>query len=136
MAAITMKKVTGFSLIELMIVVAVVAILAAVAFPSYGSYVRKSHRTDAINMVMNTASQEARYYTGNNAYTNSMANLGFASGLSANGYYSISVSVNGNSFTITATPQGDQANDSCGTYTYTNLGVKTSGGSLSECWKQ
>lgn len=119
-----------------MIVVAIVAILAAVALPSYGTYVRKSHRTDAINMIMNTASQEARYYTGNNAYTSSMANLGFASNLSANGYYSVSVNANGNSFTITASPQGDQQNDSCGAYGYTNLGVKTSGGTVTECWKQ
>ena len=138
-----MNKSRGFTLIELMIVVAVIGILAAVALPSYTRYVLKSHRSSAITVVLDLASREARYYTTNNTYTNSLATLGYTSDPmpvtdSSNHYYDLSVTAaNSSSFTVSAAPTGNQTNDTCGTFNYTDLGVKSvSSGTLSECWKQ
>ena len=138
-----MKLTKGFTLIELMIVVAVVAILAAVAVPSYRSYVLRSHRTVAINAILDLGSREARYYTTNNNYTGSLTTLGYAADpmqlpSSTNTYYNLSVSsATSATFTLSAAPVGNQANDTCGTYTYTDLGLKgISSGSVSSCWQQ
>lgn len=138
-----MNRIKGFTLIELMIVVAIVAILAAIAIPSYQSYVLRSHRTVAVNALMDLASREARYYTTNNTYVASMLTLGYAADPmpvpnAANPYYNIAVTAaNATSFTLTATPAGSQANDTCGNFTYNDLGVKgVSAGTVSDCWKQ
>lgn len=138
-----MKLTRGFTLIELMIVVAVVAILAAVAVPSYRSYVLKSHRTVAINALLDLGSRQARYYTTNNTYTTDLTLLGYPAGTvslpsSTNAYYTISVpTANGTSFSLLAARAGTQVNDTCGNYTYTDLGVKgVSSGTVTSCWQQ
>ncbi len=58
----------GFTLIELMIVVAVVGILAAVAYPSYQEYVRKARRAEGRTAMMELLQQQERYMTQNNTY--------------------------------------------------------------------
>jgi len=62
------KKIKGFTLIELMIVIAVVAILAAVAYPSYFETVKKSRRSDAQGVLMGLAGAMERHYTNNSTY--------------------------------------------------------------------
>lgn len=142
-----MKDTKGFTLIELMIVVAIVAILAAVAVPSYRSYVLRSHRTVAINALLDLGSRQARYYTTNNTYTTDLTLLGYPAGTvslpsSTNAYYTITVGPTPTftiltTFTVTATRAGTQVNDTCGNYTYTDLGIKdVSSGSVNSCWQQ
>ena len=58
----------GFTLIEVMIVVAIVSILAAVAYPSYIDSVRKGKRAEARAALMNLLQQQERYFTQNNSY--------------------------------------------------------------------
>lgn len=139
-----MKLAQGFTLVELMIVVLIVALLAAVAVPNYRSYVLRSHRTVAINAILDLGSREARYYTTNNAYTSSLTQLGYATDPmylpgSGNAYYSLSATVGASSFLLSAAPVGNQQKDSCGTYTYTDLGIKGMSGvsaSVNSCWQQ
>ena len=108
-------KANGFSLIELMIVVAIVGILAMVAYPSYQQYVLESRRADAMSSVLSLqlAQQRVRancrFYAGTLAGADACgANAGAttvnASATSLDGYYTLAVSnVSGNSYTITAT---------------------------------
>ena len=138
-----MKNHKGFTLIELMIAVAIIGILVAIALPNYQRYILKSHRSAAINAVMELASRQARYYTTNNTYTTSLVTLGYAAdpmpvASSTEHYYDLSVSaVNATSYTVSAAPSGGQTKDTCGTYSYTDLGIKSvSSGSMSDCWKQ
>lgn len=144
----------GFTLIELMIAVAIVAILARVALPIYSDYVLRSHRTEAINGLLDVASRQARFYTMSNNYAPSMAGTG-GLGYGANPnpvpsatspYYNISVQsvvvatpTSPASFVVQATPTGAQLKDTtCGTYTYTDLGVRgiSGSGSVATCWGQ
>ncbi len=62
------KKVTGFSLLELMVVVAITAILGSIAFASYSSSVIKTKRTEAKTALMQLMLQEERFSTQNNTY--------------------------------------------------------------------
>jgi type IV pilus assembly protein PilA len=64
---LTMKKQSGFTLIELMIVVAIVAILAAVAMPAYKGYVARAKFSDVINSASAVKSQVELCYSENNA---------------------------------------------------------------------
>src|ERR1700731_5354958 len=86
----------GFSLIELMVVVAIATILFAVAVPSYLTYIRQSRRTEAKTAVLDLAGREERYLSTNPAaYTNVPGNLGYAGFGAGNpvgsGYYFLTV---------------------------------------------
>lgn len=58
----------GFTLIELMIVVAIIGIISAIAYPSYTSYITRGKRTECRSAIMQTMAQQERYYTQQNAY--------------------------------------------------------------------
>ena len=131
------RRVRGFSLIELMIVVAVVAILAAIAVPSYQEQVRKSRRAQAKADLVEYAQAAERFFTVNNTY------VGFnlpatKSPREANAptYYTLGIQSTPRTFTITATAQGAQASDRCGNLSINQAGVKTSSGPapLADCW--
>ena len=66
----------GFTLIEMMIVVAIVGILAAVAYPSYDEYVKRGNRTEGQAFLSDVAARQERYFSQNNAYVTANASLG------------------------------------------------------------
>jgi type IV pilus assembly protein PilE len=142
-------KTSGFSLIEMMVVVVVIAILTAIAIPIYERYVQESRRTAAKTGLMDVASREEKYFSTNNTYTANLTLLGYTgSGASitvpnntpATDYYTITVAPSGSSssdFTATAIPitGSTQQSDVCGNYTLTDLGVQ--GNSVTPntgCW--
>lgn len=126
----------GFTLLELMIVVAIVAILAAIAYPSYQNYVLRTRRADGKEFMMRVAAAQERYYTNLNRYA-AMADLGLGT-TSERGYYTVSVTLaNSNqTYTLTATPSGVQAPDQCANLTLTNSGSKGYSGAETngKCW--
>ena len=125
----------GFTLIELMIVVAIIGIIAAIAYPNYTQYVLRSHRNVAEGDLMAAANAMERYYTTNNSYSGAAAGTEFPATSPFGGgttQYNITLVTTASSYTITATPTGHQANDSCGTLTLDSTGAKTP--TTAGCW--
>jgi len=126
----------GFTLIELMVVLVILAILAAVAVPAYRNYVVRANRSDAKVATLAMASHLERCYTRYNAYNDGNCSVDFTNVPSTEGHYLVSAVVNASTFTITATPQGSQAADPCGSFSLTSTDIKTVGGSepAVRCW--
>lgn len=124
-----MRRQQGFTLIELMIVVAVVAILAAIAIPSYLEQTRKGRRAEAVRAVGELQLAQERWRAENPSY-GTMAQVGAPE---ASSYYTFTVPNNAAStYTITATRAGAQATDRCGNLSATNL-AKPSWSGAADC---
>lgn len=132
-----MYKQRGFTLIELMIVVAIVGILAAIAYPSYTDYVQKSRRGDAIASLADFRIEQEKWRANNVSYTTSTGALGLSSS-SRDGYYNmIIVSAAASSYQVTAAPTGAQAGDVCGIFSIVANGIDDSGSYASnDCWER
>ncbi len=123
----------GFTLIELMIGVAVVAVIAAIAYPSFTEHLRKSRRAQAQQALMDVALRQQQFLLDTRAYAGTLAEAGVAlpTGLAA--HYTVTLSVGDPatpSFTVTATPQGGQAADPCGTLSVAHTGAREP----QRCW--
>lgn len=136
------SKIAGFTLIELMIVVAIIGVLAAIAYPNYQQHMQKSRRSDAQVALVQMAAAQERWYLQNNTYTNVLANVGctdLAGICTENRWYTLSIPVaNASTFTLTATPVagGAQANDlDCTTITLNSAGQRGWTGGVNTCWR-
>jgi type IV pilus assembly protein PilE len=128
----------GFTLLELMIVVVIIALLAALAYVNYSRFAFRTRRADGREMLMRVASAEERFYTANNRYTATAAQLQMGALTSEKGYYGVTVALaNSNqSYTLTAAPVAPQDKDACANLTLDNAGQKGQSGSASNgaCW--
>lgn len=145
-----MKRMAGFTLIELMIVVAIIAVLASIAIPSYQNYVQKSNRAVARGALLEIAGRQEQFFVNNNQYATLLTQLGYdattvgfssesEAGTAGSGVYNVSFSgtPTATTFTVQAVPTNQQTGDTtCGTLTLNHLGVKTESGSgsVSDCW--
>ncbi|MDX1443225.1 MAG: type IV pilin protein [Gammaproteobacteria bacterium] len=146
------KLTKGFTLIELMIVVAIISLLAAIAYPAYTDYVIKSKRSIATTALTQVAARQEQYRQDNKEYADNLTELGFPSdplivddasnwvAAGADGQtYSIDVTeFTTQSYTLTATPLGAQKtrDDECGDFTLDNTGTKGVTGTdpVRDCW--
>lgn len=151
------RPASGFTLIELMVVILIVTILTVIAVPSYLNQTLKSHRTEAKSILMDLAARQERYMATNGTYSSSPADMGYsgttwpsAPGLTVgSGYYGITVSnvvapaagtattaATPGSFTFTATAIGGQTKDTaCTSLSINQAGLQTSTGTATTgCW--
>ena len=128
------KKNSGFTVMELMIVMVIVAILVALAYPSYIQYIRKSKRGEAQQLLMNWSINQEIWRSNNTTYATA-AQLPVP--INDNYNFDLSVAPTATTYTLRAVAQGDQANDvsrdgaSCTNLTLNQSGVK---GDEAACW--
>lgn len=136
----TVKKSSGFTLIELMIVVAVIGVLAAITYPSYKDYVVRSKRSDAKSALLNAQIAQEKYRANSIRY-GTLTEIG-VNGTSPDGNYTIAISgtPDATSYTVTATPLSPFTDTGCGTFAVnkdgktTSSSVQTTAAKVTECW--
>jgi type IV pilus assembly protein PilE len=116
------RRARGFTLIEMMIVVAVIGILTAIAYPSYQNSVIRANRKDAMGVVQAAAQAAERFGLQNNTYVN--ATIPTQSPIEGNAIYNIAIVGTTTAYTITATPVAGRRNAGDGNITLTETGVR------------
>lgn len=150
------KQQAGFTLIEVMIVVAIIGVLAGIAYPSYLEQVRKSSRSDAIVLINDVAQRMQRCFTAQNTYKPATAGTcavvdkakSSAAGITSNeGFYVVKLSGDDAEYTdskyllkVTPVTGKRQAQDTnCATFTLNQAGVRkaynsSNADTTDNCW--
>ena len=150
------RPASGFTLIELMVVVLIVTILTVIAVPSYLNQTLKSHRTEAKSILLDLASRQERFMATNGVYSAAATDMGYTGTWPQNvgsNYYSVSMpngvtaagagtattAATPAKFVFTATAIGNQTKDTlCATLSIDQTGSQTStnstGGNSTGCW--
>jgi type IV pilus assembly protein PilE len=153
LSSLAPSRMTGFTLIELMVTLVIATILLTIAIPSYLSHIREARRTEAKTALVDLAGREETLFSTTNNYSTVPSNLGYGAGnfpiAVGSNYYTVNVQVPNpaanspaNSFVITATPVAgsSQAKDAaCQSFSVDQLGNQTAldaGGAINTttCW--
>ena len=138
------RRTAGFTLIELMIVIAIIGLLASIGYPAYQDQVQKTRRADAKSVLMEAANAMERYYTAEGSYTDATQGDDYPAKSPIDGattHYTIDANITGGgtAYTLTATRSGAQAADKCGNLSLSSTGARTiasagTGVTADECW--
>jgi type IV pilus assembly protein PilE len=130
------KRIFGFTLIELMITIVIVGILAAISYPAYVDQMKRTRRSDGQAALLSMAARMEHYYTENNTYIGATPTTIGASATSAEGYYNMSISnLTATTYTLNATAIAGKAqatDTACTPLTLTYANVK--GPNPTTCW--
>ena len=140
------RQAKGFTLIEMLIVVAILGIISMVAIPSYQDYARKGKRAEGRISLLAAAQMQERYFTANNTYTTSLSAAGipsYSGTQASSAAYTITVVAGAagiaTSFTAKATPVSNFSDPQCNILTYSQTGTKAMESATetdpSKCWR-
>lgn len=144
-AAVSSRRVQGFTLVEMIIVVLIISVLAAIAYPAYQNHVVKTRREAAKGCLLEMQQFMERFYTTNLRYDQTMAGAAVAlppcqAGQDVTRHYTVGFdgAATRTAYRLRAVPQGRQAvvDTYCGTMSINNQGVKakTGGETVDYCW--
>lgn len=137
----TANRQNGFTLVEIMVVVAIIGIIATIGYPSYAEYVQRSNRTEGQALLNEASTAQERYYAQNYVYITSMADVNKLKIrlTTSTGKYRLNIGTTANDggYTLTAMQQFNDLK--CGNLTLTATGTRgrsASGGkTIEECWR-
>lgn len=134
-----MRYSKGFTLIELMIVVAIIGILASIAYPAYQDYILRAKRSDAMNSLAAVRIAQEKFRANNTEFASSFDDLAGISSNSQDGYYTLNI-VSQSSVSYVISADSIHSDSQCETFAVDRNGPivlfdGTSYASL-DCWER